>query len=328
MRTRSSLDVLVPTLAGPTPALSVVMLLGSRYEDLAGICDSLRRILTPSVGDYEVLIVDEATGSHTQARVRALAEQFSEIRVLRLHRHVGESAALAIAAQAARADLLLTLDPYLHVALEYVPTLLAPLANGADLVCAWRWPRSESRVNRMASAAFNGLAGWLTKTRVHDLNCRMRAMRREVLCELPIYGDLHRFLPIFAAQRGYRCCEVQVPQQPGKHEIGARSPASYVRRLLDLLTLAFLARFMKRPLHLFGLVGLASLLSGLAIGSYLIYTKVALGMAVGHRPLLLLAVLLVVIGVQIASLGLLGELMIFTHARQLSDYVVEEERGG
>jgi len=149
-------------------------------------------------------------------------------------------------------------------------------------------------------------------------------MRRQVLDDIPVYGDLHRFLPIFAARRGYRWCEVPVPQQPGKQEVGAFDVRSYLSRFSDLLTLLFLTRFVKRPLHFFGLIGTSSFLMGLAINLSLIYSKVVLGLPVGHRPMLLLGVLLIVVGIQIASIGLLGELLIFTHARDLKDYVIQE----
>jgi hypothetical protein len=312
-------------MSATAPRLSVIILLGSRSEDLNGICAALRRVLPPVVGRYEVVLVDEATGPATRARIRALAQAWPEVRVIRLQRHVGESAALAIGAQRARGQLLLTLDPYLHVALEDLPKLLAPLTNGADLVCAWRHPRLERGLSRLASAAFNATARWLSRVPVHDLNCRTRAMRREVLADLPLYGDLHRFIPIFASRRGFSWCEVRLPQQPGKREVGARHLRAYLARLLDLLTLAFLTRFVKRPLHFFGLMGAASLLAGVGLAAVLAYQRLVLDMGIGHRPLLLLAVLLIVVGIQIGSIGLLGELMIFTHARDQQDYVVREE---
>ena len=305
-----------------TPKISVVIPLGQRYESLAGICRGLRGALS-AAGPHEVIVVDDANGPQTRQELRAAAAEFPEVRIIRLQRRMGESAALAVGAEAARGELLITLDPYLHVAVEELPKLLAPLANGTDLVCAWRRPHRGS--GSWASLAFNGLAGWLSGVPVHDLNCRTRAMRREVLRELPTYGDLHRFLPIFAARRGYTWCEVQVAQQPGKRELGSRDPRSYVSRLLDLVTLAFLTRFVKRPLHFFGLIGIASLGLGLGLALYLAYTKVVLGLAIGHRPLLLLAVLLIVVGIQIASVGLLGELLVFTHARDAQDYVVKED---
>lgn len=307
--------------------ISVIIPLGSRYEDLGAICEGLRRVLSPGAAWHEVVFVDDASGAQTRQRLQAIGERFPEVRVIRLQRRMGEAAALAVGAQSARGELLITLDPYLHVAVEELPKLLAPLSDGVDLVCAWRHPRTEGGLSALASRAFNGIAQWLTGVRVHDLNCRTRAMRREVLKDMPIYGDLHRFIPIFAARRGYTWCEVQVPQQPGKREVGALQPSSYVGRFLDLLTLVFLTRFVKRPLHFFGLLGLASLGSGLVIALYLTYVKLILGLAIGHRPLLLLGVLLIVVGIQIASIGLLGELMIFTHARDLRDYVVQEERG-
>lgn len=140
-----------------------------------------------------------------------------------------------------------------------------------------------------------------------------------------MYGDLHRFLPIFAARRGFKWCEVQVPQQSGKKEVGAFALSSYLQRLLDLLTLAFLTRFVRRPLHFFGLIGACSFFAGLLIALRLVYVKFFVNIGIGHRPLLLLAVLLIVVGIQVASIGLLGELLVFTHARDLEDYVVEEK---
>lgn len=307
-----------------TPELSVIVPLGDRYEDLGEICRELRSALAPT--PYEVIFIDDATGPKTRQVLRLLAEQVPEVRVIRLQRRMGESTALAIAAQAARGALLVTIDPYLHVSLAELPKVLAPLSAGMDLVCAWRHPRAEGGLSLFASQAFNTLARRLARVEVHDLNCRVRAMRRGLLQELPLYGDLYRFLPIFAAQRGYRWCEVKVPQQPGKREVGAFDIRSYLSRLLDLFTLLFLTRFVRRPLHFFGLVGASALAIGAVIGGLLAYDRLVLHLAIGHRPMLLLAVLLIVVGIQIASIGLLGELLIFTHARDQKDYVVQEER--
>lgn len=306
------------------PDLSVVVPLGSRYEDLGTLCRDLRRVLVP-FGCYEVIIVDDANGPATRRDVQAVRKEYSEVRVLTLARRMGESTALGLGTQAARGAIIVTVDPYLHVSLDELPAMLEPLRGEYDLVCGWRKTQG-SGLARIASNGFNTVARWLTQVPVHDLNCRMRAMRREVLQDIPMYGDLHRFLPIFAVRRGFRLHEVVVTQQPGKQEVGAFNPSSYINRLMDLLTLAFLTRFMKRPLHLFGLIGMAGLVIGAALGAYLGYERLVLGIAIGNRPLLLLAVLLVVVGIQLGSIGLLGELMIFTHARELKDYVVKEER--
>ena len=310
--------------AAGVPELSVVVPIGTRFDDLDALCNDLRRVLGPLGKRYEVIFVDDANGPNTQRRVRETAGRFSEARALRLSRRMGEAAALAVGSQAARGEILIALDAYQHISLEHLPKLLEPLEQGMDLVCAWRYPRQDKGLSRLASDAFNAAARWLTKADVHDLNCRMRVMRRELVKDIPSYGDLHRFLPIFAGRRGWHWCEVQLPQMPGKHEVGAFNPKSYVGRFLDLLTLAFLTRFVKRPLHFFGLIGSASLAMGLLLSLYLSYEKLVLGEGIGHRPLLLLAILLIVIGIQIASIGLLGELMIFTHARDLQDYVVKE----
>lgn len=316
------------TTAEP-PVLSIVIPLGERHEPLGDICDSLKRVLAAMVKPYEVIFVDDGNGADTRQQLKEAAESRQEVRVIRLQRKMGEATALAVGAQAARGNIIVTLDAYLHVAVDELPKLLRPILNeGMDLVCAWRYPRRESGLGRLASDLFNAAASQLAGVTVHDLNCRMRAMRRKVLQELPMYGDLHRFLPIFAARRGFKWCEVQVPQQTGKQEVGAFAPASYLQRLLDLLTLAFLTRFVRRPLHFFGLIGACSFFAGLLIALRLVYVKWFVHIGIGHRPLLLLAVLLIVVGIQVASIGLLGELLVFTHARDLQDYVVEETVGG
>ena len=248
-----------------SPEVSVVIPLGPRHEDLQEICRGLRRVLAQQAASYEVVIVDDATSVESRRRVEAAAREFPEVRVIRLQREMGEATALAIGSRTARGSILITLDPYLHVGLDALPELLAQVRQGADLVCTWRHPRRDRGLGRLASEGFNAAARWLTKVSVHDLNSRTRAMRRVILQDLPLYGDLHRFLPIFAARRGYRWCEVQVPHQSGKREVGAWNLTAYLQRLMDLLTLVFLTRFVKRPLHFFGLLGLTSFLIGLVI---------------------------------------------------------------
>ncbi len=310
-----------------TPQHSVIVPLGPRHEDLEQICHTLRQVLQGEFENYEVIFVDDATGPEVRAALQSVVEQFPEVHVVKLQRQMGDAVALAVGAQAARGEILLTLDPYLHVSLDELPRLLRALEDDVDVVCAWRWPRQDHGPSRWASDSFNAIARWLSGVEVHDLNCRTRVMRREVIEELPIYGELQRFIPIFAARRGYECREVQVPQQPGKSELGSQNLASYLRRFLDLLTLAFLTRFVNRPLHFFGLAGVATAGLGFLINLSLSYQKLVLGSGIGHRPLLLLAMLLIVVGIQLASVGLLGELMIFTHARELKEYVVKERRG-
>ncbi len=310
------------------PALSVVIPLGARNESLGAICDSLHQTLTGLGKTYEVIFVDDGNGLALHQQLKQVTKARPQVRVMRLQRKMGEAIALAVGAQAARGEVIVTLDPYLHIAIDQLPKLIKPLEEeGMDLVCAWRHPRQEKGLGKLASDFFNAAASQLTGIEVHDLNCRMRVMRRQVPQELPMYGDLHRFLPIFAARRGFRWCEVQVPQQPGKQEVGAFAVQSYLQRMLDLLTLAFLTRFVKRPLHFFGLIGAASFFTGLLIALRLLYVKLIVNIGIGHRPLLLLAVLLIVVGIQVASIGLLGELLVFTHVRDLQDYVVEETVG-
>ena len=246
------------------------------------------------------------------------------INVVALHRNYGEATALMIGFEHGRGELLMTVPAYFQTVPEGILKVMSVLEAGNDVVVARRWPRIDPWVNRMQNRGFHLITRWLTGVALHDLGCGVRVLRRKVFREINLYGDLHRFLPFLAYQRGFRMAEVDVPQHPLDGRLRVYRPGVYLRRLLDILTLVFLFKFTKKPLRFFGLIGTGLFGVGLVICLVLTVQKILGLAALADRPLLILGVLLMVLGFQTGSIGLLGEMIIFTHAKRLKDYTIEK----
>lgn len=249
-----------------------------------------------------------------------------EITILALPAPFHEATALAAGFDRAAGDVVFTSAAFFQVTREAIPIMLEELEKGdADLVVARRYPRRGSFLNRLQAQAFHWLVRTLTATEFHDVTCGFRAMNRQVAEALHLYGDLHRFIPIIARTLGFRVTEVKVTQHVEDRPTKLYGPAVYSRRILDILTVFFLVNFTRRPLRFFGLIGLGLLVIGGGITLYLgIYRLLGMG-GIADRPLLLLGILMAVLGFQSISMGLLGELIIYTHARKMRTYRIAEE---
>jgi hypothetical protein len=224
----------------------------------------------------------------------------------------------------ARADVLITLAAYFQVDPAGVEKALDLLDEGADLVVGRRFPRLDSLFNRIQTRVFHDLLRVMTGERFADVSCGFRVMKRTVAKELNFYGGMHRFIPVLAARQGFVTVEIDLPQR--KEDLGTRyyGVAVYLKRLLDVLTVFFLMKFTRQPLRFFGIPGLVMLVAGTLVTGYLgFYRLLGLG-PIGDRPLLLLGVLLMAFGIQTLSIGLIGEIIIFTHARQMREYQIAE----
>ena len=302
--------------------ISVVVPVVERADDVMAVYQAFDRELKARRQDYEFVLVFD--GSCTpSAELVALTRGKEAVRILRFAREFGETAALRLGVEKSRGDIVLTLPAYFQVQPEGIGLLLDAVAGGADMAVANRSPRLDSWLNRMQSRAFHSIIGGVSGQRFHDMACGVRAMRRSVAEALPLYGDLHRFIPALALREGYKVEEVAVPQHPSDARARVYRPGVYLRRLLDIAAFFFLAKFTEKPLRFFGLVGSIFLASGTGLSVVLLIQRFE-GQGIANRPALLLAVLLVALGVQLIGLGLVGEIIVHLRAPHRRGYRVRE----
>jgi len=302
--------------------ISVIVPISDRSSDAAELYRDYKAGLDATRHSYEFIFVLDGPQDRFAASLRGLAGSGDRITMLGLTRRFGESTALMAGFEHAAGEIILTLPAYPQIEGSEIPRLVAAL-EGNDLVTAHRWPRAGGILDRLRRSVFHGLLRWVTGLRFRDLGCGARAMRRRVLEEIHLYGDQYRFLAVLADRHGFRVKEVDIRQSPRDRFAGSYGPRFYARGFLDIFTIFFLVRFTKKPLRFFGLIGATMLLVGGAVLSWLIFERLFLDEALAERPALLLSSLLVVLGMQLFALGLLGELIIFTHARSIKDYQIE-----
>jgi len=305
--------------------LSVVVPISERLDDLRDLYNQYSEQISANGYSYEFIFVLDGPEPQILQTLKELRQGRAEVNVVILNRQVGEATALSVGLEKARGSIILTLPSYFQVDPTEIGHILTNLIDGkSDLVIGWRYPRIDSVFNRVQSRVFHALIRALMGIRYHDISCSVRVMTRKVAEEVQLYGDLHRFFPLLAHQRGFKVAEFPVRQSKLDVKRRLYGPGVYLRRLLDLLTLFFLYKFTKKPLRFFGLVGSAISCTGAVITAYLgLYRLLGLG-GIADRPILILGVLLLVLGVQLFSIGLLGEIIIFTHARDVKDYQVGE----
>jgi glycosyltransferase involved in cell wall biosynthesis len=297
--------------------ISVVIPVHNEERSVALLLDEIGSALEPLGRPWEAVFVDDGSEDGTFGALTRLHDAAGNVRVVRLRRNFGKAAALQAGFEAAQGDVVVTIDGDLQDDPAEIPRLLAKLDEGFDLVSGWKTRRRDPLTRRIPSRIFNAVTGRLSGVRLHDLNCGLKAYRAEVVRGLRIYGELHRFIPVLAHYRGFRVAELPVNHRPREHGRSRYGMERYLRGFLDLLTVTFMGRYRHRPLHLFGGLGLALAGAGSLVLLYLTAVKLG-GAAIGHRPLLTLGVLLVVVGMQFLSLGLLSEL-ITSHHEERSD---------
>ena len=308
--------------------ISIVIPLHNEERSVGLLYEELQAALEPLGQDWEAVFVDDGSIDGSFAALTRLHDAHENVRVVRLRRNFGKAAALATGFAQASGETVVTIDADLQDDPGEIPRLLVKLDEGFDLVSGWKTRRRDPLRRRVLSRIFNWVTGRVSGLRLHDMNCGLKAYRAEVVNGLPLYGELHRFIPVLAHYRGYRIAELPVNHRPREHGRSRYGVERYIRGFLDLLTVSFIGRYRHRPLHLFGGLGLVLGLVGGAILVYLTVVK-ALGHAIGERPLLTLGVLLVVVGLQFFSLGLISEMLTSQHeesagGRQQAELHVDE----
>jgi glycosyltransferase involved in cell wall biosynthesis len=285
--------------------------LDALYRELA---DALDKVGEP----WEVVFVDDGSTDGSLAALTQLHDEASNAVVVHLRRNFGKAAALQAGFLEARGEVVVTIDADLQDDPAEIPQLLAKLDEGFDLVSGWKTRRNDPWTRRLLSRVFNWATAVVSGVRLHDVNCGLKAYRAEVLEGIRLYGELHRFIPVLASYRGFRVAEVAVNHRPRAHGRSRYGLNRYLRGFFDLLSVTFMGRYRHRPLHLFGGVGLLMGFVGFLVLVYLTILKIG-GAGIGHRPLLTLGVLLLVVGVQFVSLGLLSELITSQHEERIDE---------
>lgn len=286
-------------------------------RQVAEVIDSLGR-------SFEIVFVDDGSLDGTPERVKRAHENDERVKLVRLRRNFGKAAALTAGLDHSRGRIVITMDGDLQDDPSEIPRFLEALEEQQlDLVSGWKRQRRDRPVKRYTSKIFNWATRTLAKVDLHDFNCGFKAYRREVLEQVAIYGELHRYIPVLASRKGFRVGEIEVHHMPRRHGVSKYGWDRFYKGLLDLITVLFITRYTPRPLHLFGLVGLGFLAAGFGINLYLAVLWFG-GEPLSRRPLLFLGVLLMVMGVQVLTTGLLAEMIAYSDFRKRDSYSVKE----
>ncbi|CAE08630.1 glycosyltransferase family 2 protein [Parasynechococcus marenigrum] len=293
--------------------LSVVVPLYNEEESLPYLVEQLTDALRPSGERFELVLVNDGSSDRTAEVLEQLSHNVPELVAVLLRKNYGQTAAMAAGFDVAQGDVIVSLDGDLQNDPADIPMLLAKLREGYDLVSGWRHQRQDAALQRkLPSRIANRLIGRVTGVKLHDYGCSLKAYRREVLSDMRLYGELHRFLPALAFIEGARITEVKVNHRARQFGTSKYGIDRTFRVLMDLLTVWFMKRFLTRPMYVFGFGGLIAMLGSLLASSYLLVVKL-MGGDIGNRPLLTLAVVLGLAGIQLFCFGLLGELLIRTY---------------
>jgi glycosyltransferase involved in cell wall biosynthesis len=302
--------------ADRTTELSVVVPILNERDGLSELLAEIERACDSMARAWEVVFVDDGSTDGSGELLEGLAAKHQAVRVVRLRRNFGKSAALSAGFEHSSGEIVVTLDGDGQDDPAEIPMLVAKLDEGYQLVSGWKRERRDPALRRWTSRLFNGVTARLSGVKLHDFNCGLKAYRGDFARSLRIYGELHRYIPVLAVQRGWRVTELPVHHRARRHGRSKFGFERYARGPFDLLTVLFIGRYQYRPLHLFGGLGVALMLAGLVISAYLAVLRFS-GEAIGDRPLLLLGALLIVVGIQLLTFGLLGQMFV----------VMRQERG-
>ncbi len=307
------------------PSISVVIAAYNEEHTIHPLVERLAQAL--SGRPFEILFVNDGSSDGTLERIREAAGRDGRVRFVSLTRNFGKTAALAAGFLRARGDLVVTLDADLQDLPEELPMLLERLEErGLDVVVGWKYPRRDSLGKRFVSKIFNGMVHAMGAPPVHDANCGLKVMRRPVVEAIPMYGELHRFIPLLAAWKGYRVGEEKVRHEPRAHGRSKFGLERYIRAIFDIMSLGFITRYSRRPLHFIGGIGASLALVGLAILAYLSILWF-LGQPIQARPLFFLGILSFITGVQTLTIGLVMEMITYYNHQPGKDSTIRETGG-
>ena len=304
-------------------AISVVIPLYNEEKSLAELHNRIILSLQSLSSNYELIFVDDGSTDNSFSVIRDLHKKDDRVKAIRFRKNFGKASALSAGFKEAEGITIITIDADLQDLPEEIPILIKKMDEGYDLVSGWKFKRKDPLLRRIASRLFNLVTSFYTGVKIHDFNCGLKCYRREVIEELDLYGELHRYIPAIANWKGFKVGEAKVNHQPRIHGKSKFGSERYLRGLFDLLTIIMLTKYPEKPLHFFGLLGTILSFAGLAINVYMVVLRLS-GKWISNRPLLLLGILLLILSIQFIFFGLLGELIVFSSKKDIS-YTVKEK---
>ena len=300
--------------------LSLIIPVYNEQDNVLPLYNKLKAVLEY---DHELIFIDDGSKDNTYEILKNIQKKDSKLKIIRFRNNFGKSEALSKGFKHAKGDIIITMDGDLQDDPEEIPRFTEKIKEGYDLVVGWKYKRQDPLSKTIPSKFFNFLIKVLTGVKIHDSNCCFKAYKKEVVKNLKIYGELHRYIPSLVNWKGFKVTEIKVKHHKRLHGKSKYGFSRLLKGFLDLLTIKFLIKYSKKPLHFFGSIGIISFLLGALISVYLVYEKYFLNINIGSRPMLILGVLLLIIGVQFICLGLLGEMilnMIPNNEEELGDY--------
>ncbi|MCD6147426.1 MAG: glycosyltransferase [Thermoplasmata archaeon] len=288
---------------------SIVIPVYNEEENIAPLYEKIASVMK-NMGEYEIIFIDDGSTDGTFKKIKKLNEKDGAVRCIRFRRNFGKTAALTAGFERAEGDVIITMDGDMQNDPEDIPSLVKMLEK-YDAVSGWRYSRKDPWLRKkLPSRISNAISRWITGLNLHDFNCALKAYKKEALKDIELYGDMHRYIPAVLAWKGYKVGEIKVRHHERKHGKSKYGARRLLRGFFDLINFKFWADYSTRPLHFFGGIGSALLASGFFIDLYLVLLKIFYGETLSNRPLLLLGILLMILGLQIVFFGFLAEIMI------------------
>lgn len=304
--------------------VSVVIPLYNEDESLMELSYKLYKVLDMMQCNYEVIFIDDGSTDDSYKKIKEINSKNSRFHCIRFRRNYGKSAALAAGFAEAKGDIVITMDADLQDDPDEIPSLIQKLNEGYDLVTGWKKVRYDPFIKKHTSKLFNYVTSKVSGVKLHDFNCGLKAYKKDVVKNVKIYGEMHRYVPALAHLSGFKVTEKPVKHHARKYGVTKFGPSRFINGFLDLMTVVFTNKFMSRPLHLFGILGVLSFICGFIIMAYMTFMKYFEGMSISDRPLFLVGILFTIVGVQFLSLGLIAEMITKTTSRD-EDYLIESK---
>jgi len=289
--------------------ISVVIPLLNEEDSLAELSQGLEKVFDFLKCNYEVIFIDDGSTDNSFGKIKEIHRKNTKFKCIKFRRNYGKSAALAKGFRAAKGNIIITMDADLQDDPEEIPELIGVLNTGYDLVSGWKKIRYDPFIKKHTSKLFNYFTSKLSGIKLHDFNCGLKAYKKDVVKSLKIYGEMHRYIPALAYLAGFKVTEKPVKHHARKYGVTKFGASRFVNGFLDLMTVVFTNKYTKRPLHFFGSLGIISFIMGFGISAYLVFLKIFQDLALSDRPLFLIGIFLIIVGVQFLSLGLIAEMI-------------------